>query len=134
MQIIRQRSVEYFTTYSRSFSLVSDPGRGYTFECDAQGNVNEALHPAGLANWQACLAGVNEKGEAIRDDGVQERECRGVSERIGKCECGCEVYLSHFTNTCDGCQRDYNMSGQELAPREQWGEETGEQYSDFCDV
>jgi hypothetical protein len=35
------------------------------------------------------------------------------------------VTLSAFTNTCR-CGRDYNSSGTELAPREFWGEETGE--------
>lgn len=29
------------------------------------------------------------------------------------------------TNTCE-CGADYNMSGQRLADRGQWGEETGE--------
>ena len=131
MEIIRQRSVEHFTFYRRDFSLVSNPGSGYSFECDAQGDIAEALHPAGVANFKACLAGVNENGEKIRDDGVRECHDRIIHDRIGKCVCGCEVSLSHFTNTCDGCQRDYNMSGQELAPRSQWGCETGEDYSDI---
>jgi hypothetical protein len=29
------------------------------------------------------------------------------------------------------CGADYNMSGQMLAPREQWGEETGETVADI---
>ncbi len=33
-------------------------------------------------------------------------------------------------NTCD-CGRDYNAFGQILAPRSQWGEETGESLSDI---
>jgi hypothetical protein len=44
--------------------------------------------------------------------------------------CGNEMYLQDFTNTCDVCERDYNMSGQLLAPRSQWGEETGEAWYD----
>lgn len=35
-----------------------------------------------------------------------------------------------FTNTCE-CGADYNMSGQMLAPRHQWGEETGESADDI---
>jgi hypothetical protein len=31
-----------------------------------------------------------------------------------------------FTNTCPDCGADYNSGGQRLAPRSQWGEETGE--------
>jgi len=45
---------------------------------------------------------------------------------VGLCECGKEVTLVHaLVNTCE-CGRDYNMSGQLLAPRIQWGEDTGE--------
>ena len=56
---------------------------------------------------------------------------RLLSAAVGACNgCGSEVVLSGFTNTCD-CGKDYNMSGQELAPREQWGEETGESVADI---
>ena len=70
---------------------------------------------------------------------IQEREvvyseetdtCLVVQERVGECECGEEIYLTRFTNTCYECGADYNMSGQRLAPREQWGEETGEHWTD----
>ena len=44
----------------------------------------------------------------------------------------CDVWLSlgKFTNTCDKCGADYNGSGQLLASRSQWGEETGEHWSE----
>lgn len=41
------------------------------------------------------------------------------------------VYLDGFTNTCPVCEADYNWSGQLLAPRSQWGEETGETAADI---
>ncbi|HUW57380.1 MAG TPA: hypothetical protein VMZ92_12155 [Planctomycetota bacterium] len=41
------------------------------------------------------------------------------------CHCGRVVPCFDFTNTCD-CGADYNWSGMRLAPRECWGEETGE--------
>ena len=48
------------------------------------------------------------------------------------CNCGQEVYCtSTWANTCDGCGLEYNMGGQSLAPRERWGEETGETDLDF---
>ena len=47
-----------------------------------------------------------------------------------KCDCGQEVICSGFTNTCN-CERDYNMSGDLLAPRAQWGDDTGESVSDI---
>lgn len=48
-----------------------------------------------------------------------------VQRSVYACECGEEVLCSRNTNTCE-CGRDYNMSGQQLADRSQWGEETGE--------
>jgi hypothetical protein len=50
-----------------------------------------------------------------------------------RCGCGREVVCSGFTNTCD-CGADYNFSGQHLAPRSQWGEETGETADDILDI
>jgi hypothetical protein len=61
---------------------------------------------------------------------LMSRNFREVKVKIGECVCGGEVMLYGFTNTCN-CGRDYNMNGQELAPRSQWGEETGESYSDI---
>jgi len=49
----------------------------------------------------------------------------GRSRGVVVCGCGAEVLCYGFTNTCD-CGCDYNMSGQQLASRSQWGEETGE--------
>jgi hypothetical protein len=42
-----------------------------------------------------------------------------------RCGCGSKLDCRSFTNTCK-CGRDYNFAGDELAPREFWGEETGE--------
>lgn len=44
----------------------------------------------------------------------------------------CEEWLSlgKFTNTCPHCKTDYNGSGQVLAPRKFWGEETGEHWTE----
>lgn len=44
--------------------------------------------------------------------------------------CGVELICDSFTNTCDRCGADYNFAGQMLAPRSQWGEETGERWQD----
>ena len=48
--------------------------------------------------------------------------------------CGHDLPCLRFTNTCPHCQRDYNMMGQVLAPRSQWGEETGESVADILSV
>jgi len=52
--------------------------------------------------------------------------------KIMLCEgatCTEKIELRHFTNTCH-CGRDYNMNGELLADRDQWGYETGEHWSD----
>ncbi len=56
---------------------------------------------------------------------------RPVKRKLGRCECGHEVELLKFTNSCGECGRDYNISGVLLAPRSQWGEETGETADDI---
>lgn len=56
---------------------------------------------------------------------------REVERSVGRCVCGNEVPLLDFINTCERCGRDYNMLGSLLAPRSQWGEETGESISDI---
>lgn len=53
-------------------------------------------------------------GEAVEQTRLQIR-----------CDCGEILICDGFTNTCS-CGADYNMSGQRLASRKQWGEETGE--------
>lgn len=45
-----------------------------------------------------------------------------------ECVCGQEVEVTNYwANQCE-CGQEYNGSGQRLAPREQWGEETGERF------
>lgn len=65
---------------------------------------------------------------------IQESINRQVLPAVGECDgCFAEVELHGFTNTCE-CGLDYNQSGQQLAPREQWGSETGESLSDILRI
>ena len=65
---------------------------------------------------------------------IIERDERGRA-LVGLCNhCGTKVDLGGFTNTCRKCGTDYNWGGQELAPREQWGEETGEHPADIARI
>lgn len=57
-------------------------------------------------------------------------EHRRMANLIIQCSCGQSVVCSDSTNTCS-CGLDYNWSGVGLAPRSQWGEETGEFLSDI---
>lgn len=48
---------------------------------------------------------------------------------VVKCDCGQEVHCTDaWANVCD-CNREYSASGHRLAPRSQWGEETGESFT-----
>lgn len=63
--------------------------------------------------------------EAVRERGVL------MVPALWRCHCGETLECEAFTNTCEKCGTDYNWSGQALAPRSQWGEETGESLSDI---
>lgn len=65
----------------------------------------------------------------IQDTEYDEETGRLISHAVGRCKCGRNVFLDAFTCPCD-CGRDYNQSGDLLAPRKQWGEETGEHWSE----
>ena len=145
-------------TFSLHFDFIGSDGSGAGFECDEHGNVDlGALAPAGLSNYMECITGevsrmVGQRYQCVTDKdgdptyrailGTGELKTYKVSSEIvrrvrrettpahGKCPCGRKVYLTGFTNTCE-CGRDYNMSGSLLAPRSQWGEETGESIDDI---
>ena len=95
----------------------------YNHPEDENGNVDESkLQPPALENYRKCIAS-GERGE------LKSWEHSYTSPAIGKCSCGKRVILANFTNTCS-CGADYNSSGQALACRSQWGEETGEHWTD----
>jgi hypothetical protein len=48
--------------------------------------------------------------------------------------CGEQLPCPNFTNTCPHCGADYNWAGQRLAPRSQWGCETGESVEEILDI
>jgi len=72
-------------------------------------------------------------GEGRRRGGVFEGDLWIRVETQVRC-CGEWLSCYRFTNTCSNCGADYNMGGQQLAPRAQWGEETGESVADILSV
>lgn len=128
MRIIQQRERKESTSYFLAYAWnKDDPHSGFAFDCDKEGKPLREY-----SNLEKCKA--NGFDKPIYFIGIEERTHSWIEPRIGKCECGQEVYLDRFTNTCDGCDRDYNSAGQELTPREQWGEETSEQLSDILQI
>lgn len=130
MQIIQKEarieSVEYDWVFQR---IGASEGTGFSFGTDESGNL------------------LGMEGEAVDNllyalDHPEEYDDRGIERSVwvsrqyaqGICDvCGEIVELSGFTNPCE-CGADYNFAGQRLAPRSQWGEETGEHWSDIARI
>jgi len=160
MRMISHRTHTYIPHFLLIFTY-GGQGGCFTFECDKHGNVNVSnLSPCALKNYNTCMSGhvvasprrqqrsyvvdgetmyenapgcdqeVTYKVDSdVRDYGKYEH-----TAAVGECDrCGRHVHLHGFTNTCE-CGADYNMSGQRLADRSQWGEETGESVSDILSV
>ena len=130
MEIIRQS--EHVTDHHHALNFVyrGDTTAGFSFDCDKAGKVDvENMNPAGRENYEKCLDGTHD----VIDKGVQSWENSYRVPAVGKCECGREVQLEeHGMSGIDcECGRIYNSSGQALAPRSQWGEETGESFADM---
>jgi hypothetical protein len=126
MRIVRHSSFETRRECRRTFTWRDMPGAGFSFDSDEHGNVDiGSLNPAAKDNYEKCLSGEHD----VLDDGVQVLTNSYRRPAVGLCECGEEVVLDGFTCPCV-CGRDYNWAGQLLAPRSQWGEETGEHWTD----
>ena len=130
MKIVREReridTVKYTLEYPYNFCK----GAGFSFPCDEHGNVIiREMSPGALKNLVLCRSGEHD----VTCQGVKKWETHYMQPAIGLCDCGEEVHLTGFTNTCE-CGADYNKSGQRLASREQWGEETGEHPSDILNL
>ena len=131
MKIIKQREYHVEKTYYRRFSWKNRPNAGFFFPCDVSGNVGQSIDPAAKDNYNKCLNGTYD----VIDEGIETHTNKWSDPAVGICNvCGEEVELFGFTNTCDKCYTDYNMSGQQLADRSQWGEETGESLDDILRI
>lgn len=122
-KFIRKRELVEWIEYERAFHLVSDPGSGFSFPCDENGNIKD-LQPAGAENLRKCLSGEL----PVVDGGMYVWHHHYYLPAVIRCDCGRDVELVFgWLNECE-CGRGYNGFGQLLAPRSQWGEETGETF------
>jgi hypothetical protein len=124
MKIIQKKAWETIEYWMLVFPNPESryPSSTYAFMCDEAGEVDiESLKPASLQRYRECIA---------HGPGAIQHYTRGCRvHAIGRCDCGREVVLNSFTNSCP-CGADYNWDGQALACRSQWGEETGEHWTD----
>ena len=125
---IRRSRIVETVEYFRSFDYVGHVGWGCSFPCDAAGIVSPS-NPDAARNFAACLTGTVD-GRAVIDRGVERIE--GSYREPGAIRCVCRRTLELQGDTLCYCGREYNSAGQELAPHDQWGEETGETYADLC--
>lgn len=124
MRIVQHSEIKEYVRYCREFAYSDNLGWGFSFECDVNGNLVEQCEKYG-----ECIQKVKE-GKMI-DMGIKKYEWTYTEPAVGLCNyCNQEVVLHGFTNTCE-CGVDYDSSGNELAPRSQWGEETGECWFDI---
>lgn len=126
IKIIKHREYETITEYYYFFSRDQRGNSGFSIPCNENGEPFD--------KWKDRFDELMEQKDEFVWHGLQERKIDVIHPTIGQCVCGEEIELSGFTNTCTNCDRDYNSSGQELAPRSQWGEETGESLSDILSV
>lgn len=129
--IIKESERIEATYYEKNYWRKDDRSSGYGFACDKHGKINFRklkAKPQACENYLYC--------EQHQDEfNIETRQYHHsyLQPAVGRCQCGVEIELGGFTNTCD-CGRDYNWAGQELADRSQWGEETGESLSDILKI
>jgi hypothetical protein len=128
-ELLRYPEIVTSVRYTLCFDRHAPDTGGFAFECSADGLVDESsLNPAAAANLARCRA----NPECFRPAYVNRYEWTYKEPGVVRCVCGAEVELaSTWANSCEVCDREYNGSGQLLAPRSQWGEETGETSADF---
>jgi hypothetical protein len=122
-KFVRKESRTQHVEYRYTFRWANDRGSGFGFECDARGNIF-ALTKEQADNLKMCRDRVADGG--MIDEGVAKYQWIVNDPAIIECvRCSKNVTLHGFTNTCI-CGADYNLSGQLLADRKDWGDETGE--------
>lgn len=93
----------------------------------------DALEPRKITgDFDNKMDAIKFKFKAERQVVPNKNEWLGYSKVLPlvKCYCGAELECEHYTNECS-CGRYYNFNGSILAHRSQWGEETGEHWSEI---
>lgn len=99
-----------------------DGNSGFGFPCDERGNLLP-MGPEAQANYDYCMAHP-EEFETWNDQVA--RIYYVTDNATGTCVCGATVELwDQYLGACKcpGCDRWYNLFGQELLPPEYWEDE-----------
>lgn len=110
---------EYKTIVEYSLDFTDEYGDGFSFPCDAAGELLPGLTQCARENYAHCLA---HKDDFVVNGFVAHK--RRIKENAsGTCICGNHVELWNEYNgacECEQCGRWYNLFGQELLPPELW--------------
>jgi hypothetical protein len=127
-KLIRRRRRVEVSEHRLEFDRLDEPGRGYSFECDAEGNVDrDGMNEAARDNYDRARANAHLFAEPY----VLTLHRHYYESAVAACSCGRHVTLDGDTNRCERCGAFYNGGGQRLADPSQWGEETGERFDRF---
>jgi hypothetical protein len=131
MKIITERRRVTVLSYGLDFQDKQSPGSSLCFDCDADGTLLPFKYPETEANYKLAIA----SPDRYAAPKVVNFSYSDTEYATGACDvCKHVMQLKSFTNTCEQCGTDYNSSGQRLAPRSQWGEDTGESLGDILRI
>lgn len=125
-QIVKKRVQHCEVDYYFEFKDQKD-NTYYSFPCSEDGVVRFGeMSEIATKNYWKCI----NKELDVKFVGIRANRRVWSEPAVLKCDCETHIELADFTNTCEKCGADYNFAGQRLAPREQWGEETGEHWTE----
>lgn len=119
-RIVRKEHLEHHTERFIEYRYVDDPEAGFTFTADAEWNPVFRTDLS-RANYAACLTG-SVGGYAVSPPRRVTTTRNVWYPALLRCRCGEVVTLDGYDNDCDKCGAIWNMFGQELKPRDEWGE------------
>jgi len=134
LEITKQRETVTVTEHEQVYEWVDCPGAGFSFPVNDKGEIMiDGMTDLAKENLKLCQTGQmrSKSGATVIDKGIRSYTRRWIEPAEARCICGHIIQLGSFTNTCERCSRDYNFNGASLAPRSQWGEETGETAGDI---
>ena len=109
-------------TYGLRFFV--EPGGGFEFPCDADGNVLfDKMTECAANNYKYCMEHPEKYPYCYN---VVHKYSRWIKDTsYGTCHCGERVYLiNEYMGACEcpRCGQWYNLFGQELLSPNKWGE------------
>lgn len=120
MEVMKESYVETSVYFTFEFDRKDDPGSGFSFPCDEDGNINVSNEGA-AKNLEYCRKNAEDFYKHIKKH--EDHYRHGAT---GKCDCG-EIFelMDQYMGACQcpKCGRWFNIFGQELKDPCVWGDE-----------